>query len=1259
MGSGERNKSIRSIIDDERPVIRKSIVIGIGGSGIECVLSAKKMIDKNTPAGARRYVSWIGIDTPGPAACRRSCETLPLNSSLNNDIYYIPAPIPAGISPASFGDMRRSDSVYSWLPDSEVHGMPEHAGSGASRLRPVGRLAFFCNEESIREALIRERDRLAVLPEDQGRFRIMDTKGSPEERTETITFNPGNGVTRFYFRERIPSDHVITGIEPHQAALSILFPEPGVKPDISSFPCDERGFYFELNGDTVDDGPLSFDVTHVSSGAQVSVFIIASASGGTGSGMFLDVAAAVRDIFMGYRISPLIYGALLLPSTGMETLSTIGNANAYAALKEIDLFMSGTPFRADYPGGRRVEVPGRIFDDGMLYLFDSGNMAGISLSGPDQVYELAGEFISTFISSPAAGLIRDRIISDSPRSSVFLPADEKVKRRGNYSSFGLSRAIYPAEPLRELGYRLISIQVIDSLLKDADGKGLLETMGDIDTGLAHTLGLNSLSIFERMYPEYREDQETEMRICRRMIDEAAGSGEAAAYTPLIEKLIRDYSDDGIENRRDALIAGMERRYRVDLERIKTLISVEILRYIRDPEKGLIFAGRIIDLVIAKTGTYQEKYYRESSALERYSSADMEKLAADGGGVSEGERAEAVLEMCAFNYSQLIHESMLISAVEFLRELRTLLLKIKNDRINSNLICMTSLREIMKREVAEIRSRIFEKKSPMNYYLISSSEADEYIEKHFYSQLAIEELCGALDLSNPGMESDPLNLIEAYLISAEGIKILDLDRKELGTEIKDIFGDLPDKSADEVKMFLFGEKSGNCVLEKMNTEIIRSKLFRLIHAKSAVTSFKNISINEILSEKKIPLSSLLDKLDICSRPYLVMEATGLSSMEYYSVITNSALDISVEDDESPGTRGALPSRLNCCDSGDQSAPDLDVLIFETTEKCRPGELVSIGIRTGSPLFRMNTPVLCAESYHEAVSNGTPPLHIFNNPESDAKYFPDPMRYENYLNPVKVWSGLILLKILEERDGAYRFEDKLSDRLRDIEARENYRRVVLDLADKINISGGFDSMTSGLLAEAVNILGMLSKSQSDGMLHFRKEFSYSIVDLLEYSGTGDSITAGELIVDKRNGRNVKTPKFADAGGLVSFLESETVVREFVINSVRSVLDRTERNIRAGADISLPKWKVDQSEPPAFKDRLEFYNYYEKRGSLEWQNIICGRLVDRLDEYIASSRFRLDSDPSQIDRAKTGEFLRSLDQRMPDAVLREVKVRTGILK
>ena len=65
------------------------------------------------------------------------------------------------------------------------------------------------------------------------------------------------------------------------------------------------------------------------------------------------------------------------------------------------------------------------------------------------------------------------------------------------------------------------------------------------------------------------------------------------------------------------------------------------------------------------------------------------------------------------------------------------------------------------------------------------------------------------------------------------------------------------------------------------------------------------------------------------------------------------------------------------------------------------------------------------------------------------------------------------------------------------------------------------------------------------------------------------------------------------------------------------------------------------------------------LEWQNILKDRLVEKLNDYVTSSKFRLESDPTLLDRNKIGTFLNTLDQKIPEIVGWEVKVANKIIK
>lgn len=1275
MANDDIHKSIQNIINDDKPVVRKSIVIGVGGSGMKGVLSSKSWIEKNIPAEAHRYMRWVGIDTTDIETSiegKGGRYRFPADQFFQEErrMLYLSSPTPAELSTEFLREKHAGDPDFDWLPNPDVYDISTRAGQGANQTRPLGRLAFFYNEENIRKALIKERDRLDELPDDPKYFQLMDVKEGSEKKDEIISFKMLRGVNRYNFRDKIPGENFVTLIEPDALAKSVLCPHIDGKMEMSFFPSDENGHYFEVSGGNFEGKEFKFRVAHTRRKGQISIFLTASIVGGTGNGMILDLAAMVRDVFKDHWPKPRIYGILVLPSAFKRVVSNRNaRANAYAALKEIDYFMSGSTFSASYPSGNKVRVTDRLFDDGMLYLLDVENMAGNSLQGRDQVQDLTGQFISTFISSIVGGAIEERTVNDSTRASIFLPKDDKSQRKACYNSFGISRVIYPVPELKEIGYRIMAVKMIDAFFKPVKGRLMSETLGDINRGLVRALRLDCRMIFERMYPDYKADIDIEMMSYRKKLDAASAGNDKRSMIMLIENVIRDYGKGELDKLKFGMMTRMEKRYRLELEKIKGVLTSEIGKYIIDPERGFNFAVMAADLLLEKLDLYQKRYYRERVALARYSSDDMQKLLdqAENQESPDAKLAEAVIDMASFNFGQLVFESMLTSAESFIREMRSILFNIKNTEISILSEKVSALRGDLMKEIEASRFKLLEEKNPLFFYLINGKEINAFIEKYFYSRLSIEDLCREVDFIRFDREDDIAQFIETYLVSTTGLAVLEMDSDEVKDLVTARFGNLKDKSIDEVKEILYAESEGTdgltlseTTLLKIEIDNIKKKLFKLIHSRFEGFSFDSISIKQILDERKVPINRLLEKLDGFSRPYIYLDTSGLSSMEYYRTVSNFKLN-TYEDGDEPetGAPNDLPSRLNHYKKREKSEPVISVETFEVPNLCKPYEMISIGVLLGFPIFKINSLEECASDYHSLIAERSHPLHLFNHPSLDARYFPDPFRKTNYLNPAKLWSGLVLLKILEEKDGVFSYEEKLAAVLKELEARENYKRVILELEKKIDESGGFEKIQPELLGDVVSGLGILAKNPADGKLQFRREYSLVIMDIMDGEGTGDRASNQKMSKDEYIEKNIQIPKFAHVGELAVFLEGDRKVREFLISSIKSVIERSRGNVTAGADISLPAWKIDQTVLPVFKDKFEFYDYFEKRGSLEWQNILMETLSKKLNDYISSSKFRLESDPTLIDKSKVTEFLKTLDQKMPDVVLRDVSVKNRIVK
>ncbi len=94
--------------------------------------------------------------------------------------------------------------------------------------------------------------------------------------------------------------------------------------------------------------------------------------------------------------------------------------------------------------------------------------------------------------------------------------------------------------------------------------------------------------------------------------------------------------------------------------------------------------------------------------------------------------------------------------------------------------------------------------------------------------------------------------------------------------------------------------------KIEIEKIKKKLFRIIYSRFEGFNFENMSIKQILDDKKIPVRKLLERLDTFSRPYIYLDATGLQSMEYYRVITNFKINTYETGDDPDGQRAQRPA-----------------------------------------------------------------------------------------------------------------------------------------------------------------------------------------------------------------------------------------------------------------------------------------------------------------------------------------------------------------
>lgn len=130
------------------------------------------------------------------------------------------------------------------------------------------------------------------------------------------------------------------------------------------------------------------DINH-----PTNVVLIAGISGGTGSGTFIDVSYMIRDILKKYdalSIPTKSWGCFYTPDVQKNVPAIAGDPvkwtnlrrNGYAALKELDYFMTNgshaigaSPiYTLRAPGGISVSSPKPIFDEGCVFIVSPNNM---------------------------------------------------------------------------------------------------------------------------------------------------------------------------------------------------------------------------------------------------------------------------------------------------------------------------------------------------------------------------------------------------------------------------------------------------------------------------------------------------------------------------------------------------------------------------------------------------------------------------------------------------------------------------------------------------------------------------------------------------------------------------------------------------------------------------------------------------------------------------------------------------------------------
>jgi len=176
----------------------------------------------------------------------------------------------------------------------------------------------------------------------------------------------------------------------------------------------------------------------------LNVYVISSLCGGSGSGMFIDIAYLTRAIVNEAELS----GILVMPGAFNIDQQASIEANTYAALKELDHFMDMASFKCSYGKGvADVEIYDKPFD--RCYLIDSWSEDNKNIEDRENVCAMIAETVFLEIASILGK--SHRSVVDNIKYKLSSKVNGKITA---YSSFGTSSIIFPVgRVLRACSYK--------------------------------------------------------------------------------------------------------------------------------------------------------------------------------------------------------------------------------------------------------------------------------------------------------------------------------------------------------------------------------------------------------------------------------------------------------------------------------------------------------------------------------------------------------------------------------------------------------------------------------------------------------------------------------------------------------------------------------------------------------------------------------------------------------------------------------------
>lgn len=314
----------------------------------------------------------------------------------------------------------------------------------------------------------------------------------------------------------------------------------------------------------------------------LNAFVITSICGGTGSGIFIDTAYLIRYLARNLGLAEewvFVNAALVLPTVFREVSNREPlEANAFAALKELDYLNRRDRFEKVYPREREVQILRRPFD--VCYLVDSVNERNKALQNLAQVAPMLADCVRLQIASQigqAQHSVFDNIHELAGQSPSGFPTA--------YSGLAAASLVFPAQKVIDACAAryladLLSSTLVERLADPAQAR-------DQVTSFCDQVNLSPNRLLSRLIRD-QEGQPVSVRLDQRPLRYAPARRLLALINDLVNeeevRIAGDYQKLLEQNRKE-LVAEIEQQ-----------LTARVQEIVNHPEQGLTYAIAFLEIL---------------------------------------------------------------------------------------------------------------------------------------------------------------------------------------------------------------------------------------------------------------------------------------------------------------------------------------------------------------------------------------------------------------------------------------------------------------------------------------------------------------------------------------------------------------------------------------------------------------------------------------------------------------------------------------